>query len=97
MMEQGVSPNVTYVVKRVREKLSDGTIKIYYYVYWQERRKDGKVYTKYIAPLEKIVENYLKTKNVVRRNNKKRLKAVHVIISIIRENNNNSIETIRKD
>ena len=51
---------VTYVVKRIRKKIkSTGETKYYYYVYRQERRGD-KVRTKYIGPLEDIVEFYLK-------------------------------------
>ncbi len=50
-----------YVVKRIRKKLKDGTVKTYYYVYEQYRDGD-RVPTKYIAPLEEIVEFYIKHK-----------------------------------
>ena len=50
---------VTFVVKRIRKRLSDGTIKEYRYVYWQERLPSGKVLTRYIGPLEEIVKAYL--------------------------------------
>ena len=49
-----------FVVKRVTKKLkSDGSIRTYYYVY--EQYRDGKrVVTKYIAPLDNIIEFYVK-------------------------------------
>ena len=49
-----------YVVKRITKKLkSDGSVRTYYYVY--EQYRDGKrVVTRYIAPLEEIVEFYIK-------------------------------------
>ena len=49
-----------FVVKRVTKKLkSDGSIRTYYYVY--EQFRDGKrVVTKYIAPLDNIIEFYIK-------------------------------------
>ena len=40
-----------YVVKKVKG---------HYYVYLQGRNSEGKVVTKYIGPLERIVEAYLK-------------------------------------
>jgi len=49
---------VTYVVKKTKKRLSTEVIKEYRYVYWQERLKDGKILTKYIGPLEEIVETY---------------------------------------
>ncbi|GEM_PF-2930344 len=48
-----------FVVKRVRKKLSDGTVRTYYYVYEQGRVGD-RVLTRYVAPLEKIVEYYIR-------------------------------------
>ncbi len=49
-----------FVVKRVTKKLkSDGSIRTYYYVY--EQYRDGKkVITRYIAPLDNIIEFYIK-------------------------------------
>ena len=48
----GIIP-LKYVVKKVKGHL---------YVYLQGRNSEGKVVTKYIGPLEKIVETYLKSK-----------------------------------
>ena len=64
MISQGEMLEVTYVVKRIKKRVkSTGEIRYYYYVYRQERKGD-KVFTKYIGPLENIVEFYLK--NLVR-------------------------------
>jgi len=50
---------VTFVVKQIHKRLSDGTIKEYRYAYWQERLKDRKILTGYIGLIEEIVKAYL--------------------------------------
>ena len=55
---------ITYVVKRIRKKLMDGTIREYRYVYIYRYTDDGKVLSRCIGRLDEIVEIYLKAKNV---------------------------------